>query len=103
MLNSFRFKKYKVVTVKAVEYKESVKPILSTIDEVMNRSINIIKNISIARKSIVAIKPIKIGDSFSTHNISIKRPGDGISPMKWHELIGTESKHNFNPDDLITL
>lgn len=47
-INSFRLKRDDVVAVKAIEYRESVKPIISTIDEVMNRSISIIKSVSLA-------------------------------------------------------
>ena len=47
-----------------------------------------IKNIPIARKSIVAIKNIKKGDKFSPKNIGVKRPGTGISPHRWNEILG---------------
>ena len=60
------------------------------------------KNIDIARKSIVASKNIKKGEVFTNENITTKRPGNGISPMRWEEIIGTKSKHNFIKDDLIT-
>jgi N,N'-diacetyllegionaminate synthase len=62
-----------------------------------------LKNKSIVRKSIVAISPIKEGEVFSEFNIGIKRPGTGISPMKWDDLIGKKSSYNFNADDLIKL
>ncbi len=62
-----------------------------------------IKNISVARKSIVAKKSIKKGELFSEKNLTIKRPGTGVSPIEWSELIGQESKQNYNPDDLIIL
>jgi N,N'-diacetyllegionaminate synthase len=61
------------------------------------------KNKSIVRKSIVAISPIKEGEVFSEFNIGIKRPGTGISPMKWDDFIGKKSSYNFNVDDLIKL
>lgn len=61
------------------------------------------KNIAIARKSIVAIKPIKRGDLFTSENITAKRPGTGISPMKWDEVIGSFSGYDFDVDDLIRL
>jgi N,N'-diacetyllegionaminate synthase len=61
------------------------------------------KNIAIARKSIVAIKKISEGELFSEENISVKRPGNGISPMKWNEIIGTKAHRKFNTDELIEL
>ncbi len=59
------------------------------------------KNIAIARKSIVAKRDIAIGEIFSEDNITVKRPGSGISPMKWDEVIGTVAVKSFNEDDLI--
>ena len=59
------------------------------------------KNISIARKSIVAKRYIKIGEIFTAENLTTKRPGTGISPMRWHEVIGTVAKKNYEEDDLI--
>lgn len=59
------------------------------------------KNINIARKSIVATKTIKKGDIFTKDNITVKRPGTGISPMKWYEIIGNVATKDFNEDELI--
>ncbi len=59
------------------------------------------ENISVARKSIVAVRPIKLGEKFDIQNIGIKRPGTGISPMRFYELIGRASPRNYNPDELI--
>lgn len=61
------------------------------------------KNIDIARKSIVARRPIKKGEAFSEENITTKRPGNGVSPMKWYDVLGTEAKRNFEEDELIEL
>jgi N,N'-diacetyllegionaminate synthase len=61
------------------------------------------KNIEIARKSIVAKTTIKRGEFFSEMNITTKRPGNGISPMLWDELIGQVANKDFNKDDLIDL
>lgn len=61
------------------------------------------KNISIARKSIVAAHDIKAGDLFTEDNITVKRPGDGISPMMWDEVIGKHAKRDFQEDELIEL
>ena len=59
------------------------------------------KNILIARKSIVAIDDIKKGDIFTEENISVKRPGNGISAMKWHDVLGAISEKNYIEDELI--
>ena len=61
------------------------------------------KNIPIARKSIIAKKAIKKGDTFSKSNITVKRPGTGISPMKWDEIIGSRSKRDFEFDEQIEI
>ena len=61
------------------------------------------KNKPIARKSIVATKTIKKGDLFSVENLTVKRPGTGISPMQWDEVIGKTAKKDFEEDDLIEL
>ena len=58
-------------------------------------------NINIARKSIVASQSIKKGEKLSSENITTKRPGTGISPMEWDEIIGTFAKKNYRMDDLI--
>lgn len=59
------------------------------------------KNIAIARKSIVAAKDIKIGDRFSEDNITIKRPGNGINPMRWDEVLGQVAQKGYAEDDPI--
>ncbi|MDI7182287.1 N-acetylneuraminate synthase [Leptospira santarosai] len=61
------------------------------------------KNISIARKSIVAICKISEGEIFSESNIATKRPGDGLSPMYWDLIIGKQAKRDFQVDELIEL
>ncbi len=58
-----------------------------------------IKNIPIARKSIVAKKPIKKDQLFSEENLTVKRPGTGISPMEWDAVIGKKSNKNYQFDD----
>jgi N,N'-diacetyllegionaminate synthase len=60
------------------------------------------ENIKIARKSIVALNTIKEGDILSQNNLTIKRPGNGISPMRWDELIGKVSDRNYEKDELIS-
>lgn len=61
------------------------------------------KNITVTRKSIVAKTEIKKGELFSEKNITIKRPGTGISPMQWDNIIGKISPANFQPDELIRI
>lgn len=61
------------------------------------------KNIEIARKSIVAAKDIKEGDIFTEDNITVKRPGNGISPMEWENIIGKVAKRDFQEEELIEL
>lgn len=59
------------------------------------------KNMSVARKSIVAATSIAQGEVFTAENITIKRPGSGISPMKWDELIGSTASKTYQEDELI--
>lgn len=61
------------------------------------------KNIAIARKSIVAAKQIKAGEIFSEDNITIKRPGNGINPMRWDEVMGRTAPRDFAANELIEL
>lgn len=58
-------------------------------------------NIEVARKSIVAAAPIRQGDILSEANLAVKRPGDGISPMKWDELLGKQAEKNYEIDERI--
>lgn len=60
-------------------------------------------NIEIARKSIVAARNIRAGEIFSEENITVKRPGNGISPMLWDQVIGQKASCDFVADSLITL
>ena len=61
------------------------------------------KNIAIARKSIVAKTKILKGEKFSYKNLTFKRPGTGISPMKINKILKTKSKINYEKDDLIKI
>ena len=60
-------------------------------------------NIEVARKSIVAARPISKGEIFSEENITVKRPGSGISPMMWDSVIGRQAPDDFEADSLIKL
>ena len=59
------------------------------------------KNIKIVRRSIVAKSNIKKGEKFTIENITVKRPGYGLSPMYWKKILGNKSKKNFKKDDFI--
>ena len=61
------------------------------------------RNMEAARKSIVAKRPIRKGETFSEENITVKRPGNGISPMKWFDLLGQPAMRDFQEDELIEL
>ena len=61
------------------------------------------KNIAVARKSIVAKKTIKHGEVFTESNITVKRPGTGISPMRWFEVLGTRANKDYSVDELIEI
>jgi N,N'-diacetyllegionaminate synthase len=58
-------------------------------------------NLGIVRKSIVARVEILKGDILSVENLAIKRPGTGVSPMRWYEVLGSKAKKSFKADDLI--
>lgn len=60
-------------------------------------------NMEVARKSIVASRPIAAGEVFSEENICVKRPGNGISPMRWYDVLGCKAPRDFAPDELIEL
>ena len=61
------------------------------------------QNKAIARKSLVAAKPIKMGERFTSDNLTAKRPGTGISPMRWDEVMGRAARRDYAPDELIEL
>lgn len=61
------------------------------------------KNIAVARKSIVAARNISKGEILTEENLTVKRPGTGISPMRWEEVLGTTAVRDFQEDELIEL
>lgn len=61
------------------------------------------KNIAIARKSIVAACDIKAGEYFTEKNLTVKRPGSGISPMRWEAVLGMKALRDFAEDELIEI
>lgn len=58
-------------------------------------------NMKVARKSIVAARPIEKGEIFTEMNLTTKRPGTGVSPMQWDHLTGRRAKHSYQADQLI--
>lgn len=60
-------------------------------------------NIAVVRKSIIAADNIKAGDILTNENLTTKRPGTGISPMRWNEVLGTRAIRDFEEDELIEL
>ena len=60
-----------------------------------------LKNMSIARKSLVATKDIKKGEKYTEDNITIKRPGTGISPMEYWDIVGKVIQQDFYEDEVI--
>ena len=61
------------------------------------------KNIAAARKSLVAARAIRQGETLTAENLAVKRPGTGVSPMRWDEVIGTKAVRDFEEDELIEL
>ena len=61
------------------------------------------KNKSIARKSLVAARSIKAGERFTPENLTAKRPGTGVSPMRWDEVMGCTATRNYGADEMIEL
>jgi N,N'-diacetyllegionaminate synthase len=61
------------------------------------------KNIPVARKSLVAARAIRAGEVFDSRNVTVKRPGTGLSPMRWDEVIGRRAPRDFGPDELLEL
>lgn len=61
------------------------------------------RNKPIVRKSLVAARAIRAGESFSEANVTVKRPGTGVSPMRWDEVLGRRAPRDFVPDEQIEL
>jgi N,N'-diacetyllegionaminate synthase len=61
------------------------------------------RNAPVARKSIAAATPISKGQLFTAENLAVKRPGTGISPMRWDDVLGRPAPRNFKADELIEL
>ena len=61
------------------------------------------KNMSVARRSVMAARPIRRGERFTARNLTVKRPGTGLSPMFWDRLMGLEARRDYAPDEMIEL
>ena len=86
------------------ELVESIRCVQSALGSAEKRVSNSERaNRDIVRKSIVAIRPIREGEVFSESNVGTKRPGTGLSPMKWHAVLGQVASRDFEPDEEIAL
>jgi len=79
---------------------------IRNIEKALGDGVKVIKpseiaNRSVARKSIVARIPIKTGEIFNENNLTTKRPGTGMSPMDWDNLVGKRSQHDYCVDEFI--
>ena len=103
-------------TMEGPDHKASLEPfelarMISTIrcieaamgDGVKKASYSELNNIGVVRKSIIAAKDIKAGEMFSEENLTTKRPGTGISPMMWKDVLGLKAVRDFKQDELIEL
>lgn len=84
-----------------VEAIRNVEISLGVRDKIVTKSE--LKNRDIARKSIVALKTIKEGDLLTEENITVKRPGNGLSPMLWEKVLKSKAIKDFQPDEFIQL
>ena len=57
----------------------------------------------VARRSVMAARPIRKGERFTAQNLTVKRPGTGLSPMLWDRLMGLEARRDYAPDEMIEL
>jgi len=94
-------------SLEVAEFKQMVSSIrnisLALGSDVKKASPSEMGNKLIVRKSIVAARDIKKGELFNDQNLGTKRPGTGLSPMKWEEVIGKPSPQDFQKDELIFL
>jgi len=87
------------------ELKDMIKGV-RMVKEIMGDGLKIpmpseVENKSVARKSLIAATDISIGDTFTSENLTAKRPGTGISPMLYWNYLGKKSKKNYELNDLI--
>jgi N,N'-diacetyllegionaminate synthase len=62
-----------------------------------------IANRAVVRRSLVAARPIAAGEAFAADNLAVKRPGTGVSPMRWDEVVGRQAPRAFDTDEAIEL
>lgn len=86
--------KQMVAAVRSVEMALGLPGKVPQAEELLTRDV--------ARKSLVAARPIASGEKFSHENLICKRPGTGMSPMEYWHMLGEVSQHDYRPDDLIT-
>jgi len=79
----------------------NIEKALGSVDKIISASEQ--KNIAVARKSIVAATKISEGELFTEDNLTVKRPGTGISPMLWDTIIGCKANKTYQPEDMIEL
>jgi N,N'-diacetyllegionaminate synthase len=72
-------------------------------DGVKRRRASEAGNVNIARKSIVAARPIRKGERMDETNLTVKRPGNGLSPMRWDDVVGRMAERDYAADELIEL
>ncbi|TGL45830.1 N-acetylneuraminate synthase [Leptospira perdikensis] len=83
---------------------ESIRNVeLSLGDGIKRPSKSEVKNIPIVRKSIIALRDIRAGEIFSEENCTVKRPAEGISPMRWNDVMGRTANKAFKMDDIIEI
>jgi N,N'-diacetyllegionaminate synthase len=94
-------------SLEPAELKSMVKSIrnieMAMGDGIKRLTLGEINNKPVVRKSLVASKSILAGEKFSSENITAKRPGTGVSPMRWDEVLGKTAPRNFVEDELIEL
>ena len=94
-------------SIEPKEFKEMVRMIrniekaLGSAEKYVSRSEK--ANVVVARKSIVAKTKIQKGEVFSEDNVTTKRPGCGLSPMQWNDVIGKTASHDFEVDEMIEI
>lgn len=94
-------------SLEPAEFAEMVRAIRS-IEKALGDGVKVARpgelaNKAVARRSLVAIAPIRTGEAFTSSNIGAKRPGSGLSPMLWDQVIGSRAPRDFAPDELIEL
>jgi N,N'-diacetyllegionaminate synthase len=72
-------------------------------DGIKRPSFSEVKNKPVVRKSLVAACSVRAGEIFTSANVTVKRPGTGISPMRWDEVIGCKARRDFDVDEVIEL